>query len=208
MADLTTTATAGAIMGLGLGVTLPVDGGMLFGALLGAWLATGTKQDLKAWSRLLSLILPTCVGYLFADVALARVPWLTNLAFSAFVCALVVIPSASRRSPGSTRSTSTTSGAASEEVADMLITAVPLIAALAYIAAALRLVCYQRCGARFRRSVSLLASLLGASMAICGLEILLYRPPVSIWHAIVAALLCLLIFRSRGNVAALLRPSA
>ncbi len=53
MADLTTTATAGAIMGLGLGVTLPVDGGMLFGALLGAWLATGTKQDLKAWSRLL-----------------------------------------------------------------------------------------------------------------------------------------------------------
>ncbi|WP_238328761.1 hypothetical protein [Pseudomonas aeruginosa] len=70
MADLTTTATAGAIMGLGLGVTLPVDGGMLFGALLGAWLATGTKQDLKAWSRLLSLILPTCVGYLFADVAL------------------------------------------------------------------------------------------------------------------------------------------
>ncbi|MCY0309605.1 phage holin family protein [Pseudomonas aeruginosa] len=28
------------------------------------------------------------------------------------------------------------------------------------------------------------------------------------WHAIVAALLCLLIFRSRGNVAALLRPSA
>ncbi|EPB6998299.1 phage holin family protein [Pseudomonas aeruginosa] len=90
----------------------------------------------------------------------------------------------------------------------MLITAVPLIAALAYIAAALRLVCYQRCGARFRRSVSLLASLLGASMAICGLEILLYRPPVSIWHAIVAALLCLLIFRSRGNVAALLRPSA
>ncbi|WP_353799899.1 hypothetical protein [Pseudomonas aeruginosa] len=63
MADLTTTATAGAIMGLGLGVTLPVDGGMLFGALLGAWLATGTKQDLKAWSRLLSLILPTCVGY-------------------------------------------------------------------------------------------------------------------------------------------------
>ncbi|MCS8937174.1 phage holin family protein [Pseudomonas aeruginosa] len=92
MADLTTTATAGAIMGLGLGVTLPVDGGMLFGALLGAWLATGTKQDLKAWSRLLSLILPTCVGYLFADVALARVPWLTNQAFSAFVCALVVIP--------------------------------------------------------------------------------------------------------------------
>ncbi|WP_207932916.1 phage holin family protein, partial [Pseudomonas aeruginosa] len=52
----------------------------------------------------------------------------------------------------------------------MLMTAVPLIAALAYIAAALRLVCYQRCGARFRRSVSLLASLLGASMAICGLE--------------------------------------
>ncbi|WBG63418.1 phage holin family protein [Pseudomonas citronellolis] len=89
----------------------------------------------------------------------------------------------------------------------MLELIVPLIAAIAYLAGALRLVCFERAGARYRRGMSLLASLLGASMAISGLEILLYRPPVSIWHAITACLLCLLIYRSRGNVAALLRPS-
>ncbi|MDN6874628.1 phage holin family protein [Pseudomonas citronellolis] len=89
----------------------------------------------------------------------------------------------------------------------MLEFIVPLIAAIAYLAGALRLVCFERAGARYRRGMSLLASLLGASMAISGLEILLYRPPVSIWHAITACLLCLLIYRSRGNVAALLRPS-
>jgi len=89
----------------------------------------------------------------------------------------------------------------------MLELIIPLIAAIAYLAGALRLVCFERAGARYRRGMSLLASLLGASMAISGLEILFYRPPVSIWHAITACLLCLLIYRSRGNVAALLRPS-
>ncbi|WEJ70329.1 phage holin family protein [Pseudomonas sp. PSE14] len=89
----------------------------------------------------------------------------------------------------------------------MLALIVPLITAVAYLMAALRLACFKRDGARYRRGMSLLASLLGASMAISGLEILLYRPPVSIWHGVTACLLCLLIFRSRGNVAALLRPS-
>ncbi|KAF1072705.1 MAG: hypothetical protein GAK45_00140 [Pseudomonas citronellolis] len=89
----------------------------------------------------------------------------------------------------------------------MLSIIVPLIAALAYIAGALRLACYERGGSRFRRGMAYIAGLLGASMAISGLEILLYRPPVSIFNAITACLLCLLIYRSGGNVAALLRPS-
>jgi hypothetical protein len=55
--------------------------------------------------------------------------------------------------------------------------------------------------------MSLLASLFGAALCLCGLEILLYRPAISPWHAIATVLLCTLIFRSRGNVAALLRPS-
>ena len=84
---------------------------------------------------------------------------------------------------------------------------IPLLTSLAYLLGALRLACYSRGEARFRRSISLLASLFGASMCLSGLEILLYRPPVSIWQATTTVLLCTLIFRSRGNVAALLRPS-
>jgi hypothetical protein len=85
--------------------------------------------------------------------------------------------------------------------------AVQLITAIAYLLSAIRLACYSRGEARFRRSISLLASLFGAALCICGLEILLYRPPTSLWQALSTILLCMLIFRSRGNVAALLRPS-
>ncbi|MGG4659352.1 phage holin family protein [Pseudomonas vlassakiae] len=85
--------------------------------------------------------------------------------------------------------------------------AVPLVTAFAYLFGALRLACYSRSGARYRRSISLLASLFGAALCINGLELLLYQPPVSLWQAITAVLLCTLIHRSRGNVAALLRPS-
>lgn len=84
---------------------------------------------------------------------------------------------------------------------------VPLITATAYLLSALRLACYSRHGARFRRGMSLLASLFGAALCLCGLEILLYRPAISPWHAIATVLLCTLVFRSRGNVAALLRPN-
>lgn len=83
----------------------------------------------------------------------------------------------------------------------------PFITASAYLIGALRLACYCRGAARFRRSISLFTSLFGASLSLCGLEILLYQPPISPWHATTSVLLCLLIIRSRGNVAALLRPS-
>ncbi|MCI3908855.1 phage holin family protein [Pseudomonas viridiflava] len=83
---------------------------------------------------------------------------------------------------------------------------IPTVTAAAYLLAALRLACYCRGQSRYRRSLSLLASLFGASLSLCGLEILLLRPPVSLWHALTSVLLCLLIFRSKGNVAALMRP--
>ncbi|CRM58951.1 hypothetical protein [Pseudomonas sp. 24 E 1] len=86
--------------------------------------------------------------------------------------------------------------------------AVQLITAIAYLLSALRLACYTRGDARYRRSISLLASLFGATLCICGLEILLERQPTSLGQAAAIVLLCILIFRSRGNVAALLRPSA
>lgn len=82
-----------------------------------------------------------------------------------------------------------------------------ILTALAYMAAALRMVLYHRGDARFRRGISTIAALLGGTLFISGLEILLYREPVSIWHAASIILLCVLVFRSRGNVAALLRPN-
>lgn len=90
---------------------------------------------------------------------------------------------------------------------DTLDPYIQLLAACAYLAGATRLIFYRRGDARFRQGISLLASLLGASMAISGLEILLYQQTVSVWRAIGVCALCVLIFRSRGNVAALLRPS-
>ncbi|WP_315807479.1 phage holin family protein [Pseudomonas sp. C9-3] len=82
-----------------------------------------------------------------------------------------------------------------------------LITAIAYILAALRMAYYQRGTSRFRRGISTIASLLGGTLFISGLEILLNREPVSIWHSANIVLLCVLVFRSRGNVAALLRPT-
>lgn len=84
---------------------------------------------------------------------------------------------------------------------------VPLAAAIAYLASALRLLCFQRNGARIRRGISLLACLLIGSLLCAALEILLYQRPVSPWQTSVAVLLCILVCRSRGNLAALLRPS-
>ncbi|WP_043254330.1 phage holin family protein [Pseudomonas knackmussii] len=76
-----------------------------------------------------------------------------------------------------------------------------------HLVGATRMIFYRRGDSRFRLGISLLASLLGASMAISGLEIILYQQTVSVWRAIGACALCVLIFRSRGNIAALLRPS-
>lgn len=84
----------------------------------------------------------------------------------------------------------------------------PLAAALAYIASALRLLCFQRNGARYRRGISLLACLLIAALLCAGLEIILFNPRVSFWQTAIAVLLCNLVYRSNGNLAALLRPSS
>jgi hypothetical protein len=84
---------------------------------------------------------------------------------------------------------------------------IQLAAVVAYFASGLRLLCFQRNGARYRRGISLLACLLIGALLCAGIEILLYQRPVSPWQTAIAVLLCILIYRSRGNLAALLRPS-
>lgn len=92
MADPTSSSITGLLMGLGLATAVPlIDGEALFGAILGAWLVTSIKRDLKAWQRLGSLLLSAGVGYLFAPVALKLAPFI-NSGGAAFASALVVIP--------------------------------------------------------------------------------------------------------------------
>ena len=86
--------------------------------------------------------------------------------------------------------------------------ALTVVAALAYLAAGARLVCFSGSfGVRSRRGVSFLAGLVVAALLCAGLELLLSLRPVSFWQALLAVLLCLMVYRSRGNLAALLRSS-
>lgn len=92
MADPTTSMVTGLLTELGLSVAIPIiDGESLFGAILGAWLITSIKKDLKAWQRIGSLSLSAGVGYVFTPMALQAIPFATN-GGAAFVCALVIIP--------------------------------------------------------------------------------------------------------------------
>ena len=81
----------------------------------------------------------------------------------------------------------------------------PVIAAMAYVLIALRVVCYQRNGARYRWGISLVATVIVAASLVGAGEIILYKPHVSASQAVLAWLLCFIVFRCRGNVAALLR---
>lgn len=81
---------------------------------------------------------------------------------------------------------------------------VPLITASAFLASALLLVCGRRTCSRPSRRVTLFSSLLGVSLCLASLEILLFKPSVSVWHATTSVLLCTLIFRVRGQMALLL----
>lgn len=86
-----------------------------------------------------------------------------------------------------------------------ILSLLPMIAALAYITAALRLLSFSRQGYRYRRSMSLLASALIGTLLCAALDIIFAAAPVSIWQAALAVLLCILVIRSRGNVASLIR---
>ena len=82
---------SGLMLGMGIASLPVVDGEVLFGAMLGAWLVTTTRTDFKAWQRIGSWLLSAGVGYLFTPVAHPLVPFLTA-GVTAFLCALVVIP--------------------------------------------------------------------------------------------------------------------
>lgn len=81
----------------------------------------------------------------------------------------------------------------------------PTVAAFSYFVAAMRLVLFRRGSLRYKRHVSLLASVLVGTFLCAGLEIVFFSPPVSIFQSALALMFCVLTLRARGNVATLMR---
>jgi hypothetical protein len=86
--------------------------------------------------------------------------------------------------------------------------AVAVLAALLYIATALRFVWYRPNGARHRRMVSLLASALIAAMLCRAVDILVCRSDVSLAEAVVIAVQLIAAWSARGNLAELVKRRA
>ncbi|MGE8405731.1 MAG: putative holin [Pseudomonas sp.] len=92
MSDPTSASLSSVFVGLGLASALPsVEGDVVFGALLGAWLVASTRGFLKAWQRMGSLFLSAGVGYLFMPLIRSIAPFLSG-GEAAFIGAVVVIP--------------------------------------------------------------------------------------------------------------------
>lgn len=82
---------------------------------------------------------------------------------------------------------------------------IALIVIVANVLTAGRLICYQRCGARYRPLMSLLAYLLIVCAGGQVIDVLINHSPVSVWQAGMSVVVAALVLRSRGNVACVVR---
>lgn len=81
----------------------------------------------------------------------------------------------------------------------------PAVAACSYLIAAMRLATFRRGQHRFRRGISLLASVLVGTLLCAGLEVIFFKPDVSVFQSALAFLFCTLTLRVRGNLATMIR---
>lgn len=79
------------------------------------------------------------------------------------------------------------------------------IVVMANTLTAARLICFQRHGARYRFSMSLLAYLLIVCAGGQVIDVLVNHDPVSVWDAGFSAAIAVLVWRARGNVACMMR---
>lgn len=79
-----------------------------------------------------------------------------------------------------------------------------LVALIAYLFCGLRIICFDSNGHRHRQGYSLLATVLIASFMGQSVHILFFKDPVTVWDAVFAALLAVIIYRAKGNVAKLI----
>lgn len=82
---------------------------------------------------------------------------------------------------------------------------IALIAVLANILTAGRLICYRRGCSRFRPGVSVLAYVLIVCSGGQAIDTLVNSAYVTPWEAGFAAVIAVLVWRARGNVAAIMR---
>ncbi|MEN5066762.1 phage holin family protein [Achromobacter aegrifaciens] len=85
---------------------------------------------------------------------------------------------------------------------------VALLFVVANFASAVRLLLYRRNGARFRRGMSWLAYLLIVGTGGQALDVLVRHEPVTVWQAVVAMLIAVLVYRAQGNVACIVRVNS
>ncbi|AZP30622.1 phage holin family protein [Acinetobacter pittii] len=79
-----------------------------------------------------------------------------------------------------------------------------LIALIAYLICGLRIICFDAEGLNHRRGFSILATILITAFIGQSIHILFFKDPVTLWDAVFAVLLAVLICRAKGNVAKLI----
>lgn len=82
---------------------------------------------------------------------------------------------------------------------------VALVAVMANVVTAVRLICYRRGDSRYRPGVSLLAYLLIVCSGGQVIDTIFNWAHVTPWEAGFAAVIAVLVMRARGNVAAIVR---
>lgn len=79
-----------------------------------------------------------------------------------------------------------------------------IVALIAYMICGLRIICFDAQGLQHRRVYSVIATILIAAFMGQSVHILFFKDPVTLWDAIFAILLAVLILRTKGNVAKLI----
>lgn len=78
------------------------------------------------------------------------------------------------------------------------------IALIAYLFCGLRIICFDSVGLRHRKDYSVLATILIASFMGQSVHILFFKDPVTLWDAVFAVLLAVIVYKAKGNVAKLI----
>ncbi|WP_419819916.1 phage holin family protein [Acinetobacter sp.] len=78
------------------------------------------------------------------------------------------------------------------------------VALIAYMICGFRIICFNSEGLRHRQGYSILAAILIGSFIGQSVHILFFKDPVTLWDAVFAVLLAVLIIKAKGNVAKLI----
>ncbi|WP_080704269.1 phage holin family protein [Bordetella bronchiseptica] len=83
---------------------------------------------------------------------------------------------------------------------------IAFVIVLANFLTAGRLICWRRGACRYRPGVSVLAYLLIVASGGQAIDVAIGGAPGNLWQAVFSMIVCAIVWRSRGNVAAMGRP--